>query len=266
VTTKGRLIVVGTGMNVGQMTAEAREWLMRADDVVYAVPDEATEQLIKTLSPKAESLFGFYDHGKPRAQTYTQMVERTLAGVRAGRTVCAAFYGHPGVFVYPSHAAIRIARREGHEARMLPGISATDCLFADLGIDPARGIQEYEATDLLLSRRPIDPMGRLILWQVGLIGDFTYRPEGKPSNQPVLAEYLAAFYPADHPIFIYEADTEPGARPRIEKITVAGVATAKFSLATTLYVPPLRQPDLDKAMVERLGLAQSAVDEVLNLE
>ena len=265
-TTKGRLIVVGTGMNVGQMTAEARDWITRADEVLYAVPDPATEQLITSLNEKAESLFVFYGEGKPRAQTYTQMVDRILSGVRASRVVCAAIYGHPGVFVYPSHASIRRARKEGYDARMLPGVSATDCLFADLGIDPARGIQEYEATDLLVSGRRLNPDGRVIIWQVGLIGDFTYRPEGAAHNQPVLAEYLQGFYPADHPVFIYEADVDPEARPRIEKISVAGISTAKFSLATTLYVPPVRQPDLDRQMAERLGLSADALDEVMRLE
>ena len=37
------------------------------------------------------------------------MVERILAPVRAGKQVVAAFYGHPGVFVQPSHEAIRRA-------------------------------------------------------------------------------------------------------------------------------------------------------------
>jgi hypothetical protein len=38
---------------------------------------------------------------------------------------------------------------------MLPGISAEDCLFADLGIDPGiYGCQSYEATDFLANGRP----------------------------------------------------------------------------------------------------------------
>jgi precorrin-2 methylase len=59
-----------------------------------------------------------------------------MTAVREGLNVCAAFYGHPGVFVYASHQSIRLARAEGFEAQMLPGISAEDCVFADLGIDP----------------------------------------------------------------------------------------------------------------------------------
>jgi hypothetical protein len=37
---------------------------------------------------------------------------------------------------------------DGFDAVMLPGISAEDCLFADLGIDPGMiGCQSFEATD-----------------------------------------------------------------------------------------------------------------------
>ena len=43
--------------------------------------------------------------------------------IRAGFRVCAVFYGHPGVFVYPSHEAIRRARAEGFAARMLPALT-----------------------------------------------------------------------------------------------------------------------------------------------
>ena len=101
-----------------------------------------------------------------------------LKEVRAGSKVVGVFYGHPGVFVFPSHRAIAIARQEGYQARMLPGISAEDCLYADLGIDPGiTGCHMYEATDFLLHEKPVDKTGHLILWQVGVVGvlDFNYR-------------------------------------------------------------------------------------------
>ncbi|KAJ2931620.1 hypothetical protein H1R20_g5340, partial [Candolleomyces eurysporus] len=87
-----------------------------------------------------------------------------LSKVRSGQDVVGLFYGHPGVFAHPSHRAIKIAREEGYLAKMLPGISAEDCLFADLGIDPSiNGTTTYEATDLLTHDRPLDPASNLIL-------------------------------------------------------------------------------------------------------
>ena len=75
------------------------------------------------------------------------MIERIMIEVRAGKYVCALFYGHRGL-CYPSHNAIAIARQEGYDAVMLPAVSAEDCLYADLGVHPSvPGMQIFEATD-----------------------------------------------------------------------------------------------------------------------
>ncbi len=54
---------------------------------------------------------------------------------------------------------------------MLPGISAEDCLFADLGVDPAEaGWQSYEATGSSSAAAAIEPRAALVLWQVDGVG------------------------------------------------------------------------------------------------
>src|SRR6185503_14601145 len=125
-------------------------------------------------------------------QTYEEMIQRILECVRDGNLTCLACYGHPGVFVYPSHESIRRARAEGYPARMLPGISAEDCLFADLGVDPGTiGCQSYEATDFLMNSRIVDPSSNLVLWQIGVLGDATFRAGGYDrSALPLLVERL----------------------------------------------------------------------------
>lgn len=101
-----------------------------------------------------------------------------VQNVREGKVVVAVFYGHPGVFASPTHRAIALAKAEGFKAIMLPGVSAEDCLCADLGIDPATiGLLTYEATDLLIRNRVLVPSIPLVLWQVGVVGiiDFKFR-------------------------------------------------------------------------------------------
>src|SRR5262245_31652086 len=157
------------------MTPEARQAFVGADVALYLVTDPLARSWIAELNPKAISLQDHYELGKPRQEIYDEMTERILSDVRTGSSVCAAFYGHPGVFVYPSHAAIGQARREGYAAKMLPAVSAEDCLFADLGVDPGEaGCQSYEATDFLIRRRPVDPTAALVLWQVAVIGENVY--------------------------------------------------------------------------------------------
>lgn len=245
--------MVGTGITlVAHTTLETLECLKRADKLLYLVTERATEVWLRRLNASAESLEDCYAPGKSRLDTYEDMVQRMLAAVRAGAYVCAAFYGHPGVFVNPGHEAIRRARREGFEARMLPGISAEDCLFADLGVDPVdSGCQSYEATDFLAYRRRIDPTSALILWQVGLLGEPSVpRPGGSRRERLArLMRELLRHYDARHRVVLYEAATFPLCRPWIKRIALAQLASTRTSSMMTLYVPPKPERRADAAIM-----------------
>ena len=125
------------------------------------------------------------------------MVDEMLVAA-AGRalSVCAAFYGHPGIFVYPGQEAVRRAREEGFDARMLPGISSLDCLWCDLGIDPAAaGCQIYHATDFVLQRRRPDTAATLVLLQINVIGQPDHLEQPDWSRLPRARRLPAEFYP-----------------------------------------------------------------------
>jgi hypothetical protein len=205
------------------------------------VGDPIAEAMLKELNPRgAESLTVMYAEGKPRLDTYNEMIERTLACLRAGMVTCMACYGHPGVFVYPSHESIRRARAEGYKARMLPGVSSEDCLFADLGIDPGiSGCQSYEATDFLLNGHVVDPTSSLVLWQIGVVGDSTFKATGYDlSAMPLLVERLSSIYPAAHTMYLYEAAVFHGCEPTIRPIVAHQLTTEALSAGYTLYIPP----------------------------
>lgn len=253
----GLLVVVGTGIKaIGHLTHDARAWIARADEVHYVAADAITTAEIHRLHPRAQSLARFYAVGRARHDTYEAMVQSLLVGVRAGRTVCAAFYGHPGVFVYPSHDAIRRARAEGLRAIMEPGVSAEDCLFADLGVDPAVvGCAQYEATDFLVYRRRPDPSAALILWQIGGVGDLAWNPgRTNADNLRVLVAELAPYYGDDHVGVVYEAPQLPVCAPRMEHVRLRDLPTVPLTTASTLFVPPRERRAADAAMVARLGL------------
>lgn len=255
-----QLLVVGTGIRTtGQLTVETIACMQCAARLFYIVADPVAEEVIRRLCPDgAETLYDLYGEGKPRMQTYQEMVDRILASVRSGERTVAAFYGHPGVYAYASHESIRRARAEGFRARMLPGISAEDCLFADLGIDPsANGCQSYEATDFLLNSRSVDNSAQLILWQAGLVGDLTFRRYAYDiSAMPLLLEKLSLFYPRTHPVYLYEAPTVPGCEPMIRPIMLEEILTASITATTTLYLPPARATMPDPTYLSRVRLPQ----------
>jgi precorrin-3B methylase len=254
----GRLVVVGTGIRlVRQVTLEARSEIEKADKLLFLVTDPPLDDWLRQLNPTAESLSDCYEPGQFRALAYDRMVDRMLSPARNGLNVCVAFYGHPGVFVLPSHEAIRIARSEGIPAQMLPGISAEDCLFADLGIDPARsGCQSFEATDFLVSERRIDPRTSLILWQAGLVGRIEYPEGGFGDNREcltVLRDVLISHYSPKHEVVIYEASPYVGIPPTIRVIPLSGLLDGGLTSLSTLYVPPVPFA-VKEHMLKRLGL------------
>lgn len=222
--------------------------------MLYLLADPITTRWVGDLNSSAESLHDLYVAGGERRAAYTAMVERVLRWVRRDLAVCVAFYGHPGVFVAPGHEAVRAARLEGFRAEMLPGVSAEDCLFADLGIDPAAGCQSYEATDLLLHGRRIDTSAALVLWQAGVVGDLRYRQGRATDGLRVLVDHLLHLYPGDHRVVVYEAATLPVFGSRAVPVPLGELAEAELSPMSTLYLPPARPPTPDPEMARRLGI------------
>jgi precorrin-6B methylase 1 len=253
---RGSLACVGLGMTLGaHISPRSRSHIEQADVVFAAVSDPLVELWLQQMHADVRSLQPFYAEGKSRQDTYREMVEAMLAEVRAGRTVCGAFYGHPGVFALAPHRAIETARAEGFDAHMEPGISAEDCLYADLGIDPGTvGCQHYEASQLMFYQRRIDPTAYLVLWQAGIAGDRSFRRFATPAAyRQLLVDLLAADYPLDHPCTIYEAATLPINTPRIETVALGGLALAELRLQSTLVLPPARPLQQNPAMLARLA-------------
>lgn len=258
----GSLVCVGLGMTLGSHLGPlARSHIEQADVVFFALSDGIVELWLRRMHGDVRSLQTFYQEGSSRMNTYWQMVEAMLVEVRAGKRVCGVFYGHPGVFAWVPHKAIELARAEGYRAHMEPGVSAEDCLYADLGIDPgAYGCQHYEASQLLFYQRRIDPTAYLILWQVGVVGDQSMaRFSTNAAYRQVLVDVLARDYPLNHEVIIYRAATLPIDRPRMERTTLAALPRAVIGMAETVVLPPARPMQADPEILARLDALDRAV-------
>jgi uncharacterized protein YabN with tetrapyrrole methylase and pyrophosphatase domain len=264
----GSLVCVGVGMTLGShITPLARSHIEQADVVFAVMSDGVVEKWIEEMHADVRSLQPLYREGKSRMQTYREMVETMLLEVRAGKNVCGAFYGHPGVFAWPPHTAIEIARKEGFRAHMEPGISAADCLYADLGIDPGTfGCQHFEASQLLFYKRRIDPSAYLILWQVGVVGDQSLaRFSTGSAYRQVLVDVLARDYPLDHEVVIYRAVTLPIQTPRIERVALRELLEAKIELPDTIVLAPSRALEPNHEIRDRLTALDARSDKHLTL-
>lgn len=236
---KGALVMVGTGIQVyAHLTAETQSWIETADLVYYAAAESLTGDWLKELNPNTIP-FPTYFTDRPRKDTYHHWSDLLLEGVRAGKHVCGVFYGHPGTFVTTSHLAIAEAKAEGFDARMLPGISATACLFADFpGCLDYYGYASYEASHFLARKPNLDNDATLILWQIKIIGNFNAPKDQVDRNAlSQLRDLLLNHYPADHQVYLYEAAQYVIRKARIEPIALANLAQANVSNITSLVIP-----------------------------
>jgi hypothetical protein len=259
----GSLVCVGLGMTLGaHLGPLSRNYIEQADVVFAGVSDGVVELWLQRMRKDVRNLQPYYREGKSRMDTYRQMVEAILTEVRAGRKVCAVFYGHPGVFAWAPHKSIEIARSEGYAAHMEPGVSAGDCLYADLGIDPGKfGCQHYEASQLVFYERRIDPTAYLVLWQVGLVGDQSLaRFSTGPAYRQVLVDVLARDYPLEHEVIIYRTPTLPIWQARIERVLLRDLPQAEIGMADTVVIAPARPLQVDLALRARLAALDVATD------
>ncbi|PVG01141.1 tetrapyrrole methylase [Serendipita vermifera] len=257
---RGSLTIAGTGIaTLAHMTLETVSHIKEADKVYYIVTDPVTQAFIEeNAKGPTFDLSVYYDADKYRYTSYVQMAEVMLNAVREGCNVLGLFYGHPGIFVSPSHRALAIAREEGYEARMLPGVSAEDYMFADLGLDPALpGCVCYEATNFLIRNKPLNPATHNILWQVGAVGITAMDFEN--SKFSLLVDRLERDLGPNHKVVHYVGAVLPQSATIMETYTIAELRKPEVikrisTTSSTFYIPPRDSEAIDYDMVARLGI------------
>jgi uncharacterized protein YabN with tetrapyrrole methylase and pyrophosphatase domain len=253
----GSLTIVGSGIKfLSHLTLEAKTQIEHADRLLYLLNDPALQQWVQQRNPNAESLDSIYHQYKHRQEAYGAITTYILKTLSQHKHVCVLLYGHPTVFSQPALDAVREAKKMGYEVLILPGISAEDCLFADLQIDPgSSGCQSFEATDFLIHHRIFDPRSHLILWQVGIIGVLGHaKTIYNVKVSKVLINYLKKSYLLDHEVILYEAAQYPGFEPKIQQHTLNNLPYANFTRLSTLYIPPIEQTPYDKNIADELGI------------
>lgn len=263
---KGSLTIVGSGIKfASHMTIEAKAYLEHADLVLMMVSDPTTEEWIQSLNKNTIDLVKkFYKGSDKRTTIYSKIAKFIAGSTTEDKNVCAVFYGHPGVFVQVSHEAIKLTKEKGIPATLLPGISAEDCLYADLNIDPAKGgCQQYEVTQFLVEQPKFDTHASLILWQIGSLGQ-THVVHGDSLQQStnklsVLKNYLLKFYPENHLITMYIAAIYPGEQPMIATMPLSDIELYQVTGDETMFVPYYGKGSVDKEMLSKLGLTMEDI-------
>ncbi len=236
---KGALTVVGLGYRAAaQVTPEVLSAIGQSDKLYHLVYDPLTTAWIRAVHPNSTSLADSWKPGASVAECCDAMVRQIMASVRAGTDVCVAFSGHPTICVYPTRESLRLAKREGFKTRIFPGLSAIDCLFADIGVDPGLGCQIWETKTLLVRKPKLNPKTNIVLLQLQMIGRTA--DDGAETNREgleMLRSFLMRVYPRHHRAAIYEAATFPVAGPVIQWIPLGHLPRAVINALSTLLIP-----------------------------
>ncbi len=250
---KGSLIVVGSGIQVyTQITAETEKDIRVAAKLFYLLPPPWAKNWMISLNSTAESL-GPYDEIENN-QIQAQMVEKIVRAVRSGLRVCVVLYGHPSIGHGVGWQAINLARDEGFAAHMVAAVSAEDCLFAELGIDPAvAGYQSFDAVRFLLRKRQFDPQSNLVLTHLGQITQLG-TIEVVQKALVMLTQRLSDVYGIRYQATVYDASPLPDDPSRMRSLSLQDLPEVDLRPTSMLFVASLEEAPIDSDILNTLGL------------
>ncbi len=205
--------IVGLGVSsVSQVTREAEQAIKASNEVLYLDTGVATRRFLEDRCERVTSLHDIsYREGDHRLNAYHHMAATVIESALARAPVTFAVHGHPLIAVYPSFLVCDIATVLGLSVRVTPGVSAIDSIVAELKIDPcAEGLQMYEATDLMLRRRPLQADVPALIWQIGNLESSLHTERiSRPRRFERFVDYLMQYYALEHPVIAVYAPPHP---------------------------------------------------------
>ncbi|MBC8164877.1 MAG: hypothetical protein H7Y20_03265 [Bryobacteraceae bacterium] len=255
--------IVGLGVqNVTQVTPEVERAIRSSREVLSLDTGVATRTFLESLCPRVTSLYDqSYVSDQPRVAAYEHMAIRVVEAALDHPPVSFAIHGHPLVAVRAPFLILELAKALQLRVLVLPGVSAFDTICADLRIDPiVNGMQMYEATDLLLRRRPLQPDVPAILWQIGPLETCLHSMRvSRPERFEGLVAYLCQFYPARHECAAVYSSPHPLIDPDILRFPLEELpgSAERIHGGFTMYIPPVgSRPIQDFNLLEKVYSAE----------
>jgi hypothetical protein len=254
------LWIAGLGIQtVGQVTREVEQAIRASREVLYLDTGVATRPFLEGLCPRVTPLYAqSYSEEQPRVSAYEHMAASVIDAALDHPPVTFAIHGHPLVAVHAPFLVLELARALELRVDVLPGISGIDTILADLRVDPVvHGVQMYEATDLLLRRRPLQPEVPAIIWQIGPLETALHTMRvSRPERFDRFVAHLRQFYPARHEVAAIYCSPHPLLPPTILRFALEdmGQHAGEIHAGFTLYVPPSgSRPIQDCDLLAKIG-------------
>ena len=237
------IYIVGLGvMSIQQITREAEQAIAASNEVLYLDTGVATRRYLESRCGRVTSLYeSSYVEGAHRLHAYHHMAASVIHAALTHPPVTFAIHGHPLVAVYAPFLVSDMAQVLGLRVELFPGVSAMDSVFAALKIDPCiAGMQMYEATDLLLRRRPLQTDVPALIWQIGNLESRLHTTHvSRPERFERFVRYLGQYYPADHPLLAVYTPPHPLMPAEVLRFPLQDMPqhAASIHAGFSLYVP-----------------------------
>lgn len=238
--------IVGLGVSsIHQLTREAEQAIRQSNEVLYLDTGVATKRFLEERCDRVTALHeSSYREGGHRLNAYHHMAATVVDAALSHSPVSFAVHGHPLVAVYAPFLVMDMAELLGLSVSVSPGVSAFDAIVAELAIDPiVEGLQMYEATDLLLRKRPLQPDVPALIWQIGNLESRLHTMRvSRPERFERFVSYMARFYPDEHPVIAIYTSPHPLMPAQVLRFPLRDLPrhAARIHAGFSLYMPAAR--------------------------
>lgn len=235
------IVVVGLGPGPpSRLTREAETILLSEDRVMFRMSDHPVYQWLAAQGIEVLPFDFVYPQGLTGTPGYEFIADAVIGEARrCGRAVLAV-PGHPTVFEETPEIIVGKVAGTDIAVRIIPGLSFVDLLYAELAVDPRRGVRVASAFDVGDDFAVNDDVA-LVLGQV-LARERGPAGKGDPALVRV-QRWLDGRFAADHPIGIvwntkapdYLLESRTFCRRDFEAVLAHARSHAREA---ALYVPP----------------------------
>ncbi len=253
------VVVVGSGVRVpGQFTQESLDALRTCRTIITILPHIGVTPFLQQIGPPVEDVSYLYQTGRPRSETYDEVVARVLDAAAAGGPIGYVTSGNPILFDQTTRAVLAGAEQRGLTVTVYPGVSVLDTVLVDLQHDiGATGLQIFGASWLMANRIQPRPDVPCILLQINVFGT-TLTTEGaelRPGALIPLRDLLLGVYPPEHELIFVESPVFWFEQPRRHAVRLGdlGEVGPRETVTSTLFIPAAITPTVqDHAFANRM--------------
>lgn len=253
-----QLTIGGLGIkDLLQMTLEARQALLDADEVLYlgTEPTRHVPQLKEWGVRSIRSILELYVDGDLDDNNYTRLYDTTLLSAQRNSKTMLIVPGHPRVGVTLVQRLVKNA--PGVQVTVLPGISSFDTMMNDLERDPLeKGSLMVDANRMLLFDLKWPATMDCYLYHVCSVGTRKVHVHNaqKDNAWDLLKQHLLRIYAAETSVSLVSSATDKDGLPEQHSAPLARLETLKpfVHFGTTLFIAGNKPKSLNKNFYRHL--------------